>query len=101
MCTELFWVALLIFRCIFNALHLYSLLIFVIFDIILEQFSTFILFLSLPVSFIISNFLVSNYGFFFSALRVFFSNCCRAGVEVLRSLSFCLSEKLLISVKSE
>ena len=59
-------------------------------------FPTFVLSLPLSVNFFFCNILVSNCGFSFSAYRSSFSSWCKAGFEVLNSLGFCLSEKLLI-----
>ena len=51
---------------------------------------SFVVFLLLPLS-------VSSCDFFFYAHRSTYSICCKTGLMVLHSLSFCLSVKLLIS----
>ena len=52
--------------------------------------------LPLLVSLSIFKFLVSSCGFFFSNYRGSFRICCKAGLVVLNSPSFCLSVRLLI-----
>ena len=87
----------LIFRCIFNVLHLSSPLMFAIFDIFVNGlFSILILSLALPVSFSFEIFLLIIVAFSFLPSEVL-CHCWRAGLEVLNSSCFCLSEKLLIS----
>ena len=84
------------FKCIFNVLHLsFHIMLASFWYHICQWFPTFVLSLPLLVNFLICNFLISNCGFFFSAERSSFS-CCGAALEVLSSLSFCLSYKLLI-----
>ena len=85
------------FKCIFNILHLTSpfLMLASLEIFVNEWFPNFKLSLPLPVSFSFS-ILFSNCGFAFSASGSSFSNC-RVGLEVLNSLSFYLSIKLLIS----
>ena len=51
----------------------------------------------LPVRFSICSLLDSSCGLFFSTYRSPLSICCKGGLVVLNSLSFCLSVKLLIS----
>ena len=64
-------------------------------------FLTFTICMSLPVSLFICNIFVSSCGLFFSTWRSSFCICCKAGLVLLNSLSFCFSVKLLISPSNQ
>ena len=88
------------FKCIFNILHLCSPLLTISgFNMIFVcgWFCIFTVCLPLLVSFSICDFLLSSRGLFFSTQIISFGICCKAGLMVLKCLSFCLSGKLLIS----
>ena len=92
------------FTCISNIPHLYFPLLRIAgFDgmFLCGSFPTFTLCLLPLVSFPFHNFLDSSCGLFFPASRDSFRICCKAGLVVLNSLSFCLSGKLDFSVRSE
>ena len=99
---ELFLVVVLLFSNAFSVfcicLFLFLCLLVLISYLSLGDFFVFMLFLSLLVS-CLRNFLVSNFGYS-SLLREVALICCRAGLEVLNSFSFCLSKKLLISLSN-
>ena len=63
-------------------------------------FRIFTLYIPLLVTLVICGIFVSCCCVFFSAYRRSFSICCKAGLVVLNSLSFCLSVNLLISPSS-
>ena len=60
-------------------------------------FHIFTVYIPLLVSLVICGIFVSCCCLFFSASRSSFSICCKAGLVLLNSLSFCLSVKVLIS----
>ena len=62
-----------------------------------EWFPAFTICVSLLVCLVICHVFVSSCGLFFSAWRSSFGICCKAGLVVPNSLSFCLFVKVLIS----
>ena len=60
-------------------------------------FCIFTVYIPLLVSLVICGIFVSCCCLFFSVYRSSFSICCKAGLVLLNSLSFCLSVKVLIS----
>ena len=60
-------------------------------------FHIFTVYIPLLVSLVTCGIFVSCCCLFFSAYRSSFSICCKAGLVLLNSLSFCLSVKVLIS----
>ena len=98
LCSHQWYWPVIIFFGAFPISFICALLTIADFDTIFvcRWFPTFTVCLSLPVSFPIRN-SVSSHGLFFSTWRSSFSICCKAGLVVLNSLSFCLSVKLLVS----
>ena len=83
-----------------SVLHLYPPLLMISdFGVITVhgRFRIFTVYIPLLVSLVICGIFVSFCCLFFSAQRSSFSICCKAGLVLLNSLSFCLSEKVFIS----
>ena len=88
------------FKYICSILHCALLFSWVLISYSCRWSPPFIVCLPLLVDFFIHNFHVSGCVLFLSAQRSSFSTCCKAGLLVLNSLSFCLSIKLLISTSN-
>lgn len=90
------------FKCLSNILQLYfPLPVIAGFDIfVCGCFPTFVISLHLLMSLLICNFIFSSYCLLLFTQRSSFSLCCKAGFVVLKSLSFCLSVKHLISTSN-